>query len=92
MLPPSLRNEVLSNTYGEIVGKIKFFIDMKDADFLWKLLPLLKPIKLEKNDILYWKGDHANESTTLHINLNSVLYPQGLYEALHRKGCTLYQV
>ena len=62
MLPPSLRNEVVSNTYGEIVEKIKFFIELKDSDFLWKILPLLKAINLEKNDILYWKGDHAAES------------------------------
>eukprot|EP00347_Sterkiella_histriomuscorum_P023172 403335679 len=61
MLPPSLRDEVLSNTYGEIIEKIHFFRDLKDPDFLWKILPLLRPMKLEKGDILYWRGDHADD-------------------------------
>jgi hypothetical protein len=61
MLPPSLRDEVLSNTYGEIIEKISFFKELNDADFLWKILPVLKPIKLEKSDVLYWRGDHAEE-------------------------------
>ena len=34
---------------------------MGDADFLWNILPVLKPMKLEKNDILYWRGDHAED-------------------------------
>lgn len=48
MLPPSLRDEILRITYGEIIGKIKFFMQMKDSDFLWKILPILRSIKLEK--------------------------------------------
>ena len=62
MLPPSLRDEVLLNTFGEVIEKVKFFKEMKDADFLWKILPLLRPIKLEKGDVLYWRGDHAEDS------------------------------
>jgi CRP-like cAMP-binding protein len=42
MLPPSLRDEILRITYGEIINKIKFFFTMKDSDFLWKILPLLR--------------------------------------------------
>eukprot|EP00347_Sterkiella_histriomuscorum_P004721 403359363 len=61
MLPPSLRDEVLSNTFGEVIEKINFFKEMKDPDFLWKILPLLRPIKLEKSDVLYWRGDHAED-------------------------------
>ena len=34
---------------------------MKDSDFLWKILPLLSTIKLEKSDVLYWKGDTSEE-------------------------------
>jgi len=62
MLPPSLRDEVLAITYGEILDKIRFFRDCTDADFLWKILPLLKPMKVDRGDILYWYGDHADES------------------------------
>lgn len=61
MLPPSLRDEILRITYGEIIGKIKFFKDMKDSDFMWKILPILRSIKLEKNEMLYWKGDTSDE-------------------------------
>jgi hypothetical protein len=65
MLPPSLRDEVMCNTFGETIEKIRFFREMKDPDFLWKILPLLQPIKLEKGDILYWRGDHAEDSKSL---------------------------
>eukprot|EP00347_Sterkiella_histriomuscorum_P001398 403372187 len=61
MLPPSLRDEVLSNTYGEIIEKVKFFREIDDPDFQWKVLPLLREVKLEKGDILYWRGDHAED-------------------------------
>ena len=61
MLPPSLRDEILRITYGEIIGKIKFFKEMKDSDFLWKILPILRSIKLEKNEVQYWKGDTPDE-------------------------------
>ena len=61
-LPPSLRDEVFSNTYGEIVRKVNFFQEIGDPDFLWRILPLLKPLKLEKDDVLYWCGDLAEDS------------------------------
>jgi len=60
-LPPSLRDEILRITYGEIIGNIQFFKTMTDGDFLWKILPILRTIKLEKSDVLYWKGDNADE-------------------------------
>jgi hypothetical protein len=62
MLPPYLRDEVLSNTFGEVVEKIKFFHDMDDVDFLWKVLPLLIPLKIEKSDVVYWQGEYAQDS------------------------------
>lgn len=67
MLPPSLRDEVLSNSYGEIIEKITFFNTMKDLDFLWKLLPLLREMKLVKGDILYMRGDHAEDSNIITV-------------------------
>jgi hypothetical protein len=53
MLPPSLRDEVLSNTFGEVVEKVTFFREMEDVDFLWKVLPLLTSLKIEKSDEVY---------------------------------------
>ena len=70
MLPPSLRDEVLNNTYGEIIEKVKFFRNLRDPDFLWKILPLLRTIKLEKNDVLYWRGDHADDSKFFIVTFN----------------------
>lgn len=34
---------------------------MKDGEFLWKILPALNSIKLDKQEVLYWKGDTADE-------------------------------
>ena len=62
MLPPSLRDEVRRSTYGDVVEKIKFLREMEDIDFLWKLLPLLTPFKIEKTDVIFWKDDHAEDS------------------------------
>jgi hypothetical protein len=53
MLPPSLRDEILSNTFGEVVEKVTFFREMEDVDYLWKVLPLLTPFKIEKTDVVY---------------------------------------
>jgi hypothetical protein len=41
--------------------KIKFFKD-KDPNFIMGLLPLLKTIKIEKNEFLFREGDFADES------------------------------
>eukprot|EP00347_Sterkiella_histriomuscorum_P008697 403344103 len=60
-LPPSLRDEVFSNTYGEIIQTVEYFRNITDSDFLWRILPLLKPVKLEKDDVLYWKGDQSED-------------------------------
>jgi CRP-like cAMP-binding protein len=34
---------------------------MNDGEFLWKILPVLNSIKLEKQEVLYWKGDTSDE-------------------------------
>ena len=47
---------------------------MKDPDFLWRILPLLRPIKLEKGDVLYWRGDHAEDSKNFINCLSLIVY------------------
>lgn len=59
-LPPSLRSEVIGFTHKSVVNKIAFFRD-KNAEFLWKVLPLLKARKLYTTDILYSQADVAEE-------------------------------
>eukprot|EP00347_Sterkiella_histriomuscorum_P001048 403373535 len=59
-LPAALRSEVVKHTHGEIIQKINFFKE-KDPDFLWAILPALRPIKLMPTDVLYTQGDHSDE-------------------------------
>lgn len=59
-LPAALRSEVVYHTHGEIIKKINLFND-KDPDFLWAILPALRPLKIMTSDTLYTSGDHADE-------------------------------
>jgi len=59
-LPPSLRNDVVQSTHGQIIKGIRFFKD-KPQDFLINLIPKLKNINLFENDILFSQGDQAEE-------------------------------
>lgn len=59
-LPSSLRSEVIKHTHGEIIQKINFFRD-KDPDLLWAVLPILRPLKLLPQDVLYTQGEHSDE-------------------------------
>ena len=61
MLPPSLRDELLSFIYGKIVARIQFLKDCEDQDFLWHVLPILKSIHLQTDDVLYFRGDYAED-------------------------------
>mmetsp|Transcript_26543 Transcript_26543/g.40540 ORF Transcript_26543/g.40540 Transcript_26543/m.40540 type:complete len:249 (-) Transcript_26543:2024-2770(-) len=61
MLTPSLRDELLSFIFGKIVAKIKFFYECEDQDFLWHILPILKTIQLQQEDVLYFRGDYAED-------------------------------
>ena len=78
MLPPSLRDEILRITYGEIINKINFFLTMKDSDFLWKILPLLRSIKLEMNDVQYWRGDSSDEIYFIQTGTIKLYYEDNL--------------
>lgn len=78
-LPPSLRSEVVSFTHGNVINKIGFFKG-KNVEFLWKVMPLLKPRKLYRGDLLYSEGDVAEEiyfvlngSFTLYVDASELL-------------------
>ena len=45
-----------------MIHRVTFLKEQKDHDFLWKVLPMLKQIKLEKGDVLYWPEEHSEES------------------------------
>lgn len=59
-LPSSLRAEVIMHTHGEIIRRIKFFED-KNSNFLWKILPMLKPMRMFPEDVIYNQGDKSEE-------------------------------
>ena len=44
----------------KIISKFKF-LQTKDPDFLWALLPALKPMRFYSKDILYNQGDLPEE-------------------------------
>lgn len=61
-LPASLRAEVVMHTHGRIIKTIKFFDDKQsDPDFVWAILPQLKPMNVFNKDILYNQGDLPEE-------------------------------
>ena len=59
-LPPSLRDEILLITHGEMIDRIDFLKTVNDHDFIWKLLHELKDIRFAKGDVLYWRGDDSD--------------------------------
>ena len=62
-LPTSLRSQLITLIYQQNnLGCIAFFHG-KSPDFLNQILPLLKRITLEADDVIYRDGDWADEST-----------------------------
>lgn len=55
-------------------------------DFLWKILPLLRPIKLEKGDVLYWRGDHAEDSNINILNFEVFFIQKGSIKLYTDRG------
>ena len=62
-LPTSLRSELITLIYQQNnLGVIAFFHG-KDPEFLNEIMPHLRRITLEKDEIIYRDGDWADEST-----------------------------
>jgi len=51
-LPQQLKNQIIECTHGEIIDRIDFFKD-KEHEFLYAVMPELKPLKLLEGDVLY---------------------------------------
>jgi CRP-like cAMP-binding protein len=51
---------VVTHTHSEIIKKIRF-LNEKDPHFVFLMLPILKPMKVYKHDVLYNQGDYAEE-------------------------------
>lgn len=76
----------MSNTYGEIISKVKFFDELEDPDFIWKLLPMLKPIIHAKDDVLYNKGDFAEDCNIIYFKLLGYFILSGKVKLYSEKG------
>ncbi|CAI2370128.1 unnamed protein product [Moneuplotes crassus] len=59
-LPSSLRSEVIAHTHGEVIRKILFFRD-KDISFMWKIVPMLKPLKAMAGLVIYNQQEKGKE-------------------------------
>ena len=60
-LPPSIRDRIMCITYGDIIENIAFFQHNDDTEFMWRVLPILTQVSLEEEDVLYYKGDTAED-------------------------------
>ena len=60
-LPPCLRDEIFLIIYGELIDRIEFLKTVEDHEFMWRLLQSMNDIKFAKGDVLYWRGDDADQ-------------------------------
>ena len=60
ILPANLKAEIITHTHKRIVEKIGFF-RKQSPQFLWKILPYLKPLRINTNEILFREGDYSEE-------------------------------
>ena len=51
-LPSTLRSQIISCTHGEIIERIDFFKN-KETEFLFSVMPDMKPLNLKRGDVLY---------------------------------------
>ena len=77
MLTPSLRDELVSFIYGKIVRRIQFFKECEDHDFLWHILPILKTLHLSKDDVLFFRGDYAEDIFFIEKGMIKLFSPNG---------------
>ena len=56
ILPDELREEIVQKTHGQIIAGLNFFKD-KSAEFNYSIIYELKPMNIEKNEVLYSQYD-----------------------------------
>jgi hypothetical protein len=52
ILPDELREEIVQKTHGQIIAGLNFFKD-KNSEFNYSIIYELKPMNIEKNEVLY---------------------------------------
>ena len=73
-LPTNLRIQLLSIIFEKNnLHSIKFF-EGKNPYFIIDILPMLKRISLEKDEVIYGQGDWIDESIYIYIYINLVYF------------------
>ena len=73
-LPGGLRNDVLSIAHRARLGSFSFFRN-KSSQFIADCIPFLNQISLSSEEILFRKGDYADESIhTIYIYIYILVY------------------
>ena len=81
-LPPALRSDVVALLFHKHqIDNIQFF-RTKDPNFLLEILPVLKQLSIEQNEIIYKEKDWADESIYILyiLYIYSVFYLEGVCE------------
>jgi CRP-like cAMP-binding protein len=61
-MKPNFLNKSLKDKIVILVThQLQFLKDCEDQDFLWHVLPILKSIYLQTDDVLYFRGDYAED-------------------------------
>lgn len=60
-LPSGMRDEALSYKYAELINKLKLFKENDNVEFIWAIIPKMKKIKVDKDDVVFLVGDFADE-------------------------------
>lgn len=80
-MPQQLKNSIIEITHGEIIEKVDLFKG-KEREFLFEMLPSLKPLKILAGDFLFQEDDFAEEiylikdgKVSLHKDCSSFISP-----------------
>jgi hypothetical protein len=71
-LPVSLRNEMMTHMYKDIINNFVYFRNFNNLEFINRVLLVLKPVRANKNDILISEGEFVDETIFVKYGLLSL--------------------
>lgn len=60
-LPSNFSEEVLFYRFHGLFKSIDFLKNNVKHGFVWKMVQMLRKIKFDKDDVIYWEGDFSEE-------------------------------
>jgi CRP-like cAMP-binding protein len=85
-LPITLRDEVFIHKYQGLLDSIDFLRECENNEFVWALVQLLRKIKVDKDDVVYWEGDFAEEIYFIKQGKIKLYSDNGLPFATYKDG------